>query len=177
MAACPGALLAIGPARLEEAGSWESHQTTVRDNFSAKTIRVLAARVGYHCSNPHCVCSTSGPALGESRTVNIGVGAHIAAASPGGKRYDATMTPAERSSGVNGIWLCQNCAWLIDSDETRYTLVLLHQWKKDAVQRALDAPHTFGLLPAGRERPRHRTAERRNELAPLCMTRTEHTER
>jgi hypothetical protein len=110
-----------------------------RDDFSAKTIRVLAARVGYHCSNPTCVGSTSGPALNEDRTVNVGVGAHIAAAAPKGKRYDANMTPAERSSGANGIWLCQSCSKLIDSDDGRYTVELLHQWKKDAIQRALDA--------------------------------------
>ena len=91
----------------------------VRDDFSAKTIRILAARVGYHCSNPTCVCSTSGPALDEDRTINIGVGAHITAASPEGPRYDAKMASAERSSGANGIWLCQSCSKLIDSDENR----------------------------------------------------------
>ena len=111
----------------------------MRDDFSAKTVRILAARVAYHCSNPTCVCSTSGPALNEGRTVNIGVGAHIAAAALGGKRYDPIMTSAERSSGTNGIWLCQSCSKLIDSDENRYTVELLHQWKKDAAQRAHDA--------------------------------------
>lgn len=82
--------------------------------------------------------STSGPALVEDRAVNIGVGAHIAAASPKGPRYDANMTSAERSSGANGIWLCQSCSKLVDSDDARYTVTLLHQWKKDAIQRALD---------------------------------------
>jgi len=76
---------------------------SVRDDFSAKTIRTLAARVGYHCSNPACVRSTSGPALDHERTVNIGVGAHITAAAEGGKRYDPNMSPTERSSGANGI--------------------------------------------------------------------------
>jgi len=82
---------------------------------------------------------TSGPALDEDRTVNIGVGAHIAAASPDGPRYDANMTPAERSSGANGIWLCESCSKLIDSDEDRYTVDLLHRRKKEAAQRAFDA--------------------------------------
>jgi hypothetical protein len=110
-----------------------------RDNFSEATKRVLAARVGHHCSNPSCVGSTSGPALDEDRVVNIGVGAHIAAAAPGGKRYNATMTPADRSSASNGIWLCQSCSHLIDSDDDRYTVDLLHGGKRDAIQRALDA--------------------------------------
>jgi hypothetical protein len=111
----------------------------VRDDFSAKTIRILAARVGYHCSNPTCVSSTSGPALDEDRAVNVGVGAHITAASAQGPRYDAKMTPAERISGSNGIWLCPSCSKLIDSDENRYTVALLHQWKNEAIERALDA--------------------------------------
>jgi hypothetical protein len=123
----------------------------VRDDFSAKTIRVLAARVGYHCSNPTCVGSTSGPALDEDRTVNIGVGAHIAAAAPNGKRYDPNMTTAERSNGANGIWLCQSCSKLIDSDDDRYTVELLHRWRKDAIQRALVAiagGHPLGPVSA-----------------------------
>lgn len=111
----------------------------MRDEFSAKTKRLLAARVGYHCSNPDCVSSTSGPALDEEGTVNIGVGAHITAAASGGPRYVANMTPTERSSSANGIWLCQSCSKLIDSDIDRYTAELLYEWKKDAIQRAVDA--------------------------------------
>jgi len=123
----------------------------VRDDFSAKTIRTLAARVGYHCSNPACVRSTSGPALDHERTVNIGVGAHITAAAEGGKRYDPNMSPTERSSGANGIWLCQSCSKLIDSDENHYTVALLHKWKRDASQHALDA--IAGGHPLGPVKP------------------------
>ena len=123
----------------------------MRDDFSAKTIRTLAARVGYHCSNPTCLCSTSGPALDEERSVNIGVGAHITAAAEGGKRYDPGRSPAERSSGANGIWLCQSCSKLIDSDDARYTVAVLHQWKNDAIQRALDV--IAGGRPLGPVKP------------------------
>src|SRR5262249_18950597 len=112
---------------------------------------VLGGGVGYECSKPTWVCSNAGPALNEDRTVNIGVGAHITAASPEGPRYDARMTSAERSSGANGIWLCQSCSKLIDSDQDRYTVALLHQWKTDAVQRALDA--IAGGRPLGPVKP------------------------
>lgn len=123
----------------------------MRDDFRAKTIRGLAARVGYHCSNPSCMRSTSGPALAEEGTVNIGVGAHIAAAAPGGKRYDPNMSSAERSSPLNGIWMCQSCSKLIDSDDSRFTVALLREWKNKAIQRALDA--IAGGEPLGSIRP------------------------
>ena len=140
----------------------------MRDEFYAKTIRTLAARVGYHCSNPTCVRSTSGPSLDEASTVNIGVGAHIAAADLGGKRYDSRMSPAERSSGNNGIWLCQSCSKLIDSDENRYTVALLHQWKRDAVQRTHDA--IAGGRPLGAVRaPDSFDAADEEFLRGLCL--------
>jgi hypothetical protein len=79
---------------------------TNRDDFSAKTKRTLAARVGHHCSNPGCGRSTLGPAFEEDRFINTGKAAHITAAASGGKRYDASLTPDERRADANGIWLC-----------------------------------------------------------------------
>jgi hypothetical protein len=89
--------------------------------------------------------------LDEKRSVSIGVGAHITAASEGGYRYGSNMTPEERSSPANGIWLCYSCSKLIDSDEKRYTVALLHEWKKNAVQRAQEA--IAGGRPLGPVRP------------------------
>ena len=43
----------------------------------------------------------------------------------GGPRYAASMTPEERKSFENGIWLCQSCSKLIDTDITRYPKELL----------------------------------------------------
>src|ERR1035441_5569741 len=80
----------------------------------------MAKRVGMRCSNPNCRQQTSGPREDPRNTVNIGVAAHIAAAASGGPRYDGGLTSTERSSSDNGIWLCQNCAKLIDSDDERY---------------------------------------------------------
>jgi hypothetical protein len=116
----------------------------VRDNFSAKTIRLLQTRVGHCCSNPDCRRPTIGPALEEDRTVNIGIAAHITAASEGGPRYDGTLTAEVRKSVSNGIWLCQVCAKLIDSDTARYTSDTLRDWKRQAVARAFKAVATSG---------------------------------
>ena len=109
----------------------------MRDNFSAPTKRILAGRAGHHCSNPGCGQPTSGPALDENRVVNVGEAAHITAASPGGKRYNSALTPEERGSSQNGIWLCKQCAGLIDQDDEQFTTPVLQQWKREAVNRAL----------------------------------------
>ena len=110
-----------------------------RDEFPAKVKDELAKRVAYLCSNPRCRQSTSGPRAAASGTVNIGVAAHITAASPGGPRYDPSLSEAERSSVGNGIWLCQTCAKLIDSDIERYPVDKLLEWKSDAEAAAAKA--------------------------------------
>lgn len=82
------------------------------DDFSDPVKRALASRVGNLCSNPKCRALTSGPQEDPAKAVNLGVAAHITAASPGGPRYDAEILPDERSGPANGVWLCQNCAKL-----------------------------------------------------------------
>src|ERR1700726_1302850 len=108
----------------------------VRDEFSAKIKRILASRVGYRCSNPECQRATIGPASDEDESMNVGVAAHITAAAPGGPRYDQGLTAEERKSAANGIWLCQGCGKLIDSDEKRFTSDLIRKWKQDAINSA-----------------------------------------
>jgi len=108
-----------------------------RDDFTQETKDRLAKRVGFRCSSPECRKPTVGPRSQSSENVNIGVAAHICAAAKGGKRYNANMTPEERKSIHNGIWLCQNCAKLIDNDENRYTVSLINLWKSYAEELAL----------------------------------------
>ncbi len=104
----------------------------MRDDFSQKTKNILASRVGWRCSNPSCRKLTCGAGEGMKGIINIGVAAHICAASQGGPRFDIHMQSDERKSYNNGIWLCQSCAKLIDSDVSRYTATLLKEWKQDA---------------------------------------------
>jgi len=85
----------------------------MRDDFPIDVKRSLALRVRHTCSNPDCLAPTAGPQDDPSGTVNIGVAAHITAAASGGKRFDPNLTPEQRGSIDNGIWLCQNCAKLI----------------------------------------------------------------
>ena len=103
-----------------------------RDDFSKIVIDVLAKRVGFFCSNPSCKRATVGPNSDPSKPTITGVGAHITAAAPGGPRYDAVLDTTERSSIDNGIWLCSQCATLIDKDPETYTVALLKEWKQNA---------------------------------------------
>lgn len=100
-----------------------------RDEFSDKTKTLLANRVCGRCSNPNCRKPTLGANTDPNKPTNIGVAAHICAAAPGGPRYDEKMTPKERKSPQNGIWLCQSCAKLIDADPIQFTKDKLNTWK------------------------------------------------
>lgn len=116
-----------------------------RDDFSSSTKELLANRVGRRCSNPNCRKLTCGANDDPTKITNIGVAAHICAAAKGGPRFDPNMSAEERKSFYNGIWLCQNCAKLIDSDTRRFTIELLSAWKQIAEEYAItevcsDAP-------------------------------------
>ncbi|NOR72157.1 MAG: lysogenic conversion protein [Methylomarinum sp.] len=106
-----------------------------RDNFTKIVIEKLKARVAHRCSNPDCRVPTSAPSA-DNKVNNIGVAAHIHAASSGGPRYDKLMTVAERKSIDNAIWLCANCSINIDRDENRYTDIFLKEWKVKAEDTA-----------------------------------------
>lgn len=101
-----------------------------RDDFREPVKTTLAKRAGYLCSNPNCKRLTIGANQIDNKTTSIGIAAHITAASPGGARYNSTLTPEERASLVNAIWLCNNCATLIDKDPLRYPVKTLETWKK-----------------------------------------------
>jgi len=108
------------------------------DDFSEPVKRVLASRVGNLCSNPDCRALTSGPQTDVSKAINLGVAAHITAASPGGPRYNRDLLPEERSAPANGIWLCQNCSKLVDNDAAQFSVEVLTKWKTVAEEGARD---------------------------------------
>lgn len=109
-----------------------------RDDFAKPIIRELRERVANHCSNPDCRRKTTGPNSGGRGTIVLGEAAHIHAAAQGGPRYDADMSPAERASIDNAIWLCRGCARRVDRDEAAYPATLLRQWKTRAEDLASD---------------------------------------
>jgi NACHT domain len=143
----------------------------VRDDFPRWVIDRLAERAGYRCSNPdHRGQPTSGPHTDPLKSVNIGVAAHITAASEGGPRYDPAMTPKDRQSIGNGIWLCANCHSIVDRDPLRYTADELRRWRKLAEEFALQAL-TFGeLRPAVEQRPATPVDRNRSKMIQKVRT-------
>ncbi len=130
----------------------------MRDDFNNKVKRTAAARVGHRCSNPHCRKPTSGPGVDPSRALSIGVAAHITAASPGGPRFDGSLSAEQRSSIDNAIWLCQSCGALVDRDLDRFTVDTLLDWKRRAENAAA------AELTAGTKFRPIATSELRQEL-------------
>jgi hypothetical protein len=111
----------------------------MRDDFSKTVKRILADRVGNLCSNPNCKQPTSGPSEAAKAVTNVGVAAHITAASEGGPRYNPSLTQENRSDIENGIWLCQKCGKLVDDDPDTYTELVLQKWKLEAEESARKA--------------------------------------
>jgi hypothetical protein len=109
----------------------------MRDEFPPKIKELLSKRVGNRCSNPNCRQLTTGPQEDPNKALNVGVAAHITAASPDGPRYDSAINSEQRSSANNGIWLCQKCAKLVDNDPSRYSVEILNNWKTFAENAAL----------------------------------------
>jgi hypothetical protein len=107
-----------------------------RDNFSKAVQDTLRQRVANRCSNPDCRVQTTGPATKGDKITNIGIAAHITAASPKGPRFSAQLSKADRTSLENGIWLCSNCATKIDRDTGMFTVAKIESWKHAAENTA-----------------------------------------
>ncbi|PXX95911.1 hypothetical protein CR157_17080 [Halomonas sp. LBP4] len=103
-----------------------------RDDFTERTRLQIAKRAGWLCSFPTCRTPTVGATSDGEGEINIGTAAHICAAAPGGPRYDETMSPEERSSARNGIWMCRDHGKAIDSTDPEFTIGRLREWKRQA---------------------------------------------
>jgi len=111
----------------------------MRDDFNSKVKTNLAKRAGYKCSNPNCRKITIGANSNPNKSTNIGVAAHITAASKKGPRFNENISSTERKSIENGIWLCQTCSVLIDRDEKKYTKEILKEWKFNIENETIEA--------------------------------------
>jgi len=107
-----------------------------RDEFPKPVKVTVAIRAGLRCSRPGCGDITCGPHSDPERWLSLGEAAHITAASPGGPRYDDSLTSDQRRDIANAIWLCSKCATLVDSDESRHSVAELCAWKLAAETNA-----------------------------------------
>lgn len=72
------------------------------------------------------------------KPANLGEAAHITAASPAGARYDQTLSPEQRRSPENGIWLCWFHARQVDRDTATFTADDIRAWKARAEKEQLE---------------------------------------
>ena len=140
-----------------------------RDNFTKSVIEILYKRAGGRCCR--CSAATFGPVTNDlSKYRNIGQAAHIAAAAPGGPRYNARMSPEERTSASNGLWLCSNCHDVIDRDVAEFTTSVLRKLKKDGEEKA---KREIGVATRGVSPSKRGTEQYGRRVWPLCSRRRE----
>lgn len=105
-------------------------------NFSKPTREQLAMSANFRCARPGCGLVTHFYDPTEGKTINIqGQAAHIHAASLRGPRFDLELTDSQVKHYDNGVWLCANCATLIDRLPADYPPEMLRSWQEDAVER------------------------------------------
>ncbi|GAB3602504.1 ABC-three component system protein [Microbacterium aureliae] len=115
--------------------------TSLRDRVPPAQEKVVIARSGNKCAYPGCALNlTIDPKAGGDRPKATGKVAHIAAASPGGPRYDPQMTSEERGSAENLIYLCGPHHDAVDTQLEYHTRAFLLETKRAheaAVERAV----------------------------------------
>lgn len=97
----------------------------IRDDLKKDTKITLALRAGTMCSKPGCDKTCFLPGSEPDKKVNIGVAAHIKAASGVGPRYDPDQSAEERRFIENAIFLYRDHATLIDQDPEHYPAGIL----------------------------------------------------
>jgi hypothetical protein len=123
--------------------------------FPPGVKRQLAAEAGHTCSNPHCLAPTDAEGETAEGVGTVGVAAHISGAAKDSPRWDERMEPGFRKSAGNGIWMCATHAREIDVDSPRFTVGLLHRWKRKARQRARNRRGRHQAPPEARALIRH----------------------
>jgi len=104
-----------------------------RHEFSPQVKDALARRASFICSNPDCRSMTLAPSRTDpEKYIYVGVAAHLTAAAPKGTRYDPKLTPNQRASIDNAIFLCGTCSVMVDKNNgIDFPLSKLHRWKAD----------------------------------------------
>lgn len=103
-------------------------------DFPEKVKRIIAQRVNYICSNPNCMCFTSGPNVEDKIDTKKGDCAHIYSGAEDGPRFNLKIDDNFLKNEKNALWLCKNCHRVIDRNWKKYPTELLLQWKSNTEQ-------------------------------------------
>jgi len=103
---------------------------TGRTRSSVTQEKIVAQKSHNRCAYPDCgAVLVVEPHSSADSAKSVGKFAHICAASPGGPRYDASMSDAQRSSADNLIFLCGTHHDVIDSQLDHHTVQYLRDAK------------------------------------------------
>ena len=138
-----------------------------RDEFPKTVVEALSKRAAFICSNPDCRALTIAPSEADAtKWIYIGNAAHICAAAERGPRYKGGMTPEERASASNGLFLCSSCADMIDKNNgLDFPEPVLRRWKEDH-EKWVAANLNDGIHPLANS-PRSKSLRLANRAASL----------
>lgn len=102
------------------------------NEFSPKIIKNVRERSAFICNRPLCRKLTVKASYDNDTDSDIlGEAAHIYPAAKNWARFDESIHPIFIKSQKNAIWLCRECARLIDKNPKKYTVEVLFKWKLD----------------------------------------------
>lgn len=105
------------------------------NDFSERIKRLAGRSVGFRCCFPGCNRLLISKKENSDEILNTAEYAHIIAASPGGPRYDSSLSSDDIKSYDNCIVLCATHHHVIDNDPNNYPSKKLKDWKTIAEER------------------------------------------
>ena len=109
----------------------QDQRTSLRRNYSQRTLKVLFALSGNQCAHPECTNSLIEPATEESDALVTAHICHIYAISTVGPRGKPGLTQQELNAPENLILLCRNHHAVADGQHESYPADLLKGWKRN----------------------------------------------
>lgn len=106
-----------------------------KNNFSESVKNLAGRSVAFRCCFPGCNRLLISRKESTGKILNIAEYAHIVAASPGGSRFDPSISSEVIKSSDNCIVLCSVHHHIIDNDPDKYPSDVLRSWKAEAEER------------------------------------------
>ncbi|MCR5309266.1 MAG: hypothetical protein K6E21_04065 [Bacilli bacterium] len=105
------------------------------NDFKENVKKAAGCAVAYRCTFEGCNAVLVCRKEGTDEIQNIAQYCHIAAASPNGPRFDASLTNEQIRGLDNCIVMCSNHHHIIDNNPSIYTTELLKKWKAEKEER------------------------------------------